>query len=169
MTRRYLVIALGAAGMISLLTAATRPPSALRADAILVEKSQRRLTLLWRGSPVKTYHVSLGRSPVGKKECAGDHRTPEGRYRVDSKNEHSAFHRALHLSYPNTEDLVAARRRKCNPGGEIMIHGLKNGLGWLGALHRARDWTAGCIAVTDPEIEEIWNAVPTGAAVEIRP
>jgi murein L,D-transpeptidase YafK len=141
----------------------------LHADAILVEKSQRRLTLLWHGAAVKTYRVALGGASVGRKQCEGDDRTPEGVYRIDSRNAGSAYHRSLHVSYPNAADVAAARRRGCAPGGAVMIHGLPNGFGAIGSLHTARDWTKGCVAVTDAEIEEIWKAVPNGAAVEIRP
>jgi murein L,D-transpeptidase YafK len=117
---------------------------------------------------LKAYPVALG-SQSGRKQCEGDHRTPEGMYVVDSRNERSAFHRALHLSYPNATDLKAARKAGCSPGGAIMIHGAKNGFEWLGRLHRLKDWTTGCVAVTNAEVDEIWNAVPNGATVEIRP
>ena len=152
------------------LAAAPRQPGKHpRADRLLVEKSPRRLTLLWKGTPVKTYRVALGRAPAGRKQCQGDNRTPEGLYRVDARNAASHYHRALHVSYPNAQDLAGARRLRCAPGGDIMIHGLPNGYGWLGASHRLHDWTLGCIAVTDAEIEEIWNAVLNGTVVEIRP
>lgn len=149
-------------------TLAVAKPS-LQADRIVVEKGRRRLTLMWQGRPVKTYRVALGREPVGRKRCEGDHRTPEGIYRIDSRNAASAYHRALHVSYPNAGDLAEARRARCSPGGSIMIHGLPNGYGWLGASHRLKDWTQGCIALTDGEIEEVWDAVPNGTVVEIRP
>src|SRR3954466_3237759 len=141
----------------------------LRADRILVEKADRRLTLLWKGTPVKSYRVALGRAPAGRKQCQGDDRTPEGLYRIDARNGASHYHRALHVSYPNARDLADARHRRCAPGGDIMIHGLPNGYGWIGASHRLHDWTLGCIAVTDAEIEEIWEAAPNGTVVEIRP
>jgi murein L,D-transpeptidase YafK len=146
--------------------AASRP--VLRADRILVEKSARRLTLLWQGRPVKSYRVALGRAPVGRKQCQGDNRTPEGIYRVDSRNAGSAYHRSLHVSYPNAQDVANARRLGCRPGGDIMIHGIANGYGWIGSLHAQKDWTLGCIAITDQEIDEIWAAVPNGTPVEIR-
>ena len=146
-----------------------QPGKRLHADRILVEKSQRHLTLLWKGAPVKTYRVALGSKPAGRKQCQGDNRTPEGLYRIDARNGASHYHRALHVSYPNAQDLANARRLRCAPGGDIMIHGLPNGYGWLGASHRLHDWTLGCIAVTDAEIEEIWDAVPNGTVVEIRP
>lgn len=88
---------------------------------------------------------------------------------IDSRNPNSRFHRSLHLSYPGPEDIARARELGCSPGGDIMIHGIKNGYGWLGALHAENDWTLGCVAVTDEEIEEIWDAVPDGTPVTIVP
>ncbi len=108
-------------------------------------------------------------NPIEPKRCQGDKRTPEGIYRIDYRNPHSAFHRSLHVSYPNTEDRAQSRKLRCSPGGDIMIHGLPNGQAEVGSRHRLTDWTLGCIAVTSEEIEEIWDAVPDGAAVEIRP
>jgi murein L,D-transpeptidase YafK len=144
-------------------------PNGLRADKVLVEKSARKLTLLQRDKPLKVYRVALGRTPTGHKEREGDGRTPEGAYRIDSRKSDSAFHRALHISYPSSWDVQAAHRNGHSPGGAIMIHGIHYGLGWLGSLHRLVDWTAGCIAVTNWEIEEIWRAVPDGTPIEIRP
>jgi murein L,D-transpeptidase YafK len=140
-----------------------------RADQIVVEKSARKLTLFRDKTPLKSYSVALGRAPEGGKEREGDHRTPEGRYIIDAHKKDSAFHRALHISYPSPADSTAAAQRGVKPGGDIMIHGIRNGLGWLGAFHRCIDWTAGCIAVTDKEIEEIYRAVPDGTPIEIRP
>ena len=144
-------------------------PTESRADLILVEKARRRLTVYANGRSLKSYGVALGWNPVGHKQREGDGRTPEGRYHIDFKKLDSTFHRALHISYPDTADREAARRRGDKPGGAIMIHGLRNGYGWLGNLHRLRDWTAGCIAVTDREIEELWGAVAVGTVVEVRP
>jgi murein L,D-transpeptidase YafK len=137
-------------------------------DKVLIEKAAHRLTLLFKGKPVRTYQVALGRSP-GPKERKGDLRTPEGLYQIDSRKADSSFHRALHVSYPNAADQARARAMGVDPGGDIMIHGIHNGLGWLGSLHRKIDWTKGCIAVTDKEIEEIWSMVNDGIPVEIRP
>lgn len=169
--RIFVTLAGLAVGILGTLAVGAKSPEKppLRADRIVVEKARRRLTLMWQGRPVKVYRVALGGEPVGKKRCEGDGRTPEGIYRIDSRNARSAYHRALHVSYPNAEDTAAARRQGCSPGGAIMIHGLSNGLGWIGTGHRLRDWTRGCIALTDDEIEEVWNAVPNGTAVEIRP
>jgi murein L,D-transpeptidase YafK len=143
--------------------------ASLRADKILIEKAHRRLTLYWQGRPVKSYRVSLGGAPVGRKQCRGDNRTPEGLYRIDARNAGSAYHRSLHVTYPNAEDRANAQRLGCHPGGDIMIHGLPNGEGGNAAAYAGVDWTLGCIAVNDQEIEEIWKAVPNGTAVEIRP
>ncbi len=144
-------------------------PAAWKADKILVLKSQRKLMLLDHGRVLKTYKIALGSEPVGPKTRQGDHRTPEGLYRIDRRNPHSQFHWALHVSYPNASDRARARRLGVSPGGDIFVHGLPNGQGWIGAAHALHDWTDGCIAVTDQEIEEIWRAVPNGTPIEIRP
>jgi murein L,D-transpeptidase YafK len=107
--------------------------------------------------------------PWDPKQREGDLKTPEGDYAIDGRLEASAFHRALHVSYPNARDRAAAARAHVNPGGAIMVHGIRNGLGWLGRLHRRVDWTSGCIALTDREIEEIWRAVPDGTPILIEP
>jgi murein L,D-transpeptidase YafK len=143
-------------------------PEPERADRLLVEKRARRLTLLRDGRVLRRYVVALGPSPIGDKEREGDGRTPEGRYAIDFKNERSAFHLSLRISYPDAADRDAARRRGVLPGGEIMLHGLPNGLAIIGPLHRAIDWTDGCIAVTNGEIEEIWAMTDVGTAIEIR-
>ncbi|MEM5787948.1 MAG: L,D-transpeptidase family protein [Syntrophobacteraceae bacterium] len=144
-------------------------PANFRADRVLVLKSERRLMLLKGSEPLKTYSIALGRNPIGHKEREGDGRTPEGLYRIDFRKADSAFHRALHISYPAPLDVESARARGQNPGGAIMIHGIRNGLGWIGRLHSLFDWTSGCIAVNDREIEELWRVVPDGTPVEIRP
>ena len=144
-------------------------PSNIIADRILVEKSARSLTLLRGSTPLKMYRVALGRAPVGPKEQEGDQRTPEGLYLIDFHKEDSDYHRALHVSYPAQRDIERAAAAGVMPGSDIMVHGLPNGRGWIGAFHRRRDWTAGCVAVTDFEIEEIWRAVPDGTPIEIRP
>ena len=144
------------------------PPN-VTADRVFVEKAARRLTLLRNGTSLKTYRVALGRAPVGPKEQEGDQRTPEGLYLIDFHKEDSDYHRALHVSYPEQRDIDRAAAAGVPPGFDIMIHGIRNGKGWIGAFHRMTDWTAGCIAVTDAEIEEIWRAVPDGTPIEIRP
>jgi murein L,D-transpeptidase YafK len=127
------------------------------------------MTLMDHDKVLKTYRVALGGVPVGAKQKQGDHKTPEGEYIIDAKNSRSQFHLSLHISYPNASDRERARRLGVNPGGDIMIHGLPPAYASLGPLHRQWDWTEGCIAVTDSEIEEIWDLVPVGTRVEIRP
>lgn len=144
-------------------------PPGVQADRILVRKALREMVLFRGGQPLKTYEIALGRGEPGPKRREGDNRTPEGTYRIDGRNPRSAYHLALHVSYPAPADVVAAKSRGEPPGGDIMVHGIRNGLGWLGTLHRRVDWTAGCVAVTDAEIEEIWRAVPDGTPIEIRP
>ncbi len=139
-----------------------------KATSIVIYKSRREMQLMAGDKVLKTYKVSLGSSPVGAKECEGDGRTPEGEYRIVGRNAKSQFHKSLRISYPNDSDRENAAKRRCSPGGDIMIHGLPNGYSWIGKGHLAKDWTAGCIAVTDAEIEEIWRAVPDGIAVEIK-
>ncbi|MDQ2090068.1 L,D-transpeptidase family protein [Marimonas arenosa] len=144
-------------------------PKGFVADRVVVEKSARRLSLLRDGQVIKSYRVSLGRAPVGAKIQEGDNRTPEGTYVIDSRNPRSKFHLSLRISYPNASDSLSAARRGVSPGGDIMVHGLPNGREWVGPFHRLVDWTSGCIAVTNAEINEIWQAVPNGTAIEIRP
>jgi murein L,D-transpeptidase YafK len=138
-------------------------------DRVVVEKSGRRMTLYAGDEPVATYRIALGSDPTGHKTFLGDSRTPEGRYTLDYRNEDSQFYRSIHISYPNDADLAAAVASDVPPGGNIMIHGLPNGMGWAGPLYNLRDWTDGCIAVTNSDIEEIWRAVPNGTPIEIRP
>ncbi len=139
--------------------------STARADRILIEKGLRRLTLFQGNNALTIYRIALGRQPVGPKREEGDNRTPEGVYLIDRRKPDSDFHRALHISYPNEEDRAQAAARGVSPGGDIMIHGQPNAVG----APQKGDWTAGCLAVTNDEIEEIWRAVPNGTAVEIRP
>ena len=140
-----------------------------KADRVLVEKKIRTLTLLSHGKAFKTYKVALGQSPEGRKQRQGDHKTPEGIYVLDRRNNHSRFYRSIHISYPNSVDRAEAAKIGAQPGGDIMIHGLPIGFGWLGDAHRENDWTDGCIAVTDSEMDEIWEIVPDGTVIEIRP
>ncbi|MGZ3539018.1 MAG: L,D-transpeptidase family protein, partial [Syntrophales bacterium] len=139
------------------------------ADKILIEKKERRLTLILRGEVLKTYKIALGGNPNGPKERQGDNKTPEGTYVIDSRNQDSPYHLSLHISYPNEKDKQRARELGVSPGGDIMIHGIKKGVSWVGDFRAEVDWTKGCIAVTDEEIEEIEKLVPNGTIVEIRP
>src|ERR1700722_8893051 len=144
-------------------------PAAKTANRIVVEKSTRTMKLMLGNQVLKTYKVALSTEPVGAKERAGDHKVPEGYYVIDSKNSHSRFHLALHISYPNAANRERARALGVKPGGDIEIHGLGGKYGWVGSLHLQSNWTDGCIAVTNAEIEEIWPQVPVGTPLEIRP
>jgi murein L,D-transpeptidase YafK len=138
-------------------------------DRIVIKKSARDLSVFANGKKLKTYRVALGRNPLGAKQEEGDKKTPEGIYKIDGRNPQSSFHLALHVSYPSDEDKARAAVRGVAAGSDIMIHGIRNGLGWIGAFHRLRDWTIGCVALTDEEIEELWRITPDGTTVEIRP
>jgi murein L,D-transpeptidase YafK len=138
-------------------------------DRIIVEKAARKLSISREGKQIKTYRVALGRNPIGPKREEGDMRTPEGIYKIDGRNAQSSFHLALHISYPSDDDRARAAERGISAGSDIMIHGIRNGFGWIGAFHLWKDWTAGCIALTDEEIEELWHVTPDGTIIEIRP
>ena len=140
-----------------------------RADLILVEKANRKLTLYRNDLVVKSYKVALGAQPVGTKTRDGDGRTPEGDYFIDYKHPNSRFHLALRLSYPTPQEQAAAAANGTSAGSDMMIHGIRNGLGILSFLHRTVDWTDGSIAVTNGEIEEIWRYVGTGTKMKIVP
>lgn len=140
------------------------------ADKILVQKSERKLYLLKNGEVLRSYHIGLGPNPVGHKTQEGDGKTPEGKYKINGRNPKSAYHLSLRVSYPNAEDKANAAKRGVSPGGDIMIHGLPNALSKLRAEKLLKKgWTAGCIAVSDKEIEEIWRMVPNGTEIEITP
>lgn len=144
-------------------------PEAERADLVRVEKGARRLTLLRDGRVLASYPVALGFTPVGHKQREGDGRTPEGRYRVEYRNPASVAHLSLKVSYPEQADRDAAAARGEEPGGDIMIHGIMNGLGWAGSLHRLMDWTSGCVGVSNAEMEAIYARVDVDTPIEIRP
>jgi murein L,D-transpeptidase YafK len=141
----------------------------LHTDRVVVLKSERTLQLVNHERLIKAYKVALGGDPIGPKTRQGDHKTPEGGYVLDFRNAHSKFYKAIHLSYPSARDRAAAREQGASPGGDVFLHGLPNGFGYLGAAHRLKDWTDGCIAVTNAEIDEIWGAVPDGTPIEIQP
>jgi murein L,D-transpeptidase YafK len=137
------------------------------ADRILVEKSKRKLSLCSKGVVLKSYKVSLGKNPIGDKIFEGDNKTPEGIYYIWEKCP-SKFHKSLKINYPNSIDTAEANKIGKSAGGGIQIHGLGKEFGWLGKIHLLKDWTAGCIAVTNSEIDEIYSTVRTGTPVEIR-
>ena len=144
-------------------------PAGTTIDRIVVEKSLRKLSVFRHGYQLKNYRIALGRNPLGAKQAEGDMKTPEGIYRIDGRNPQSSFHLALHISYPSDDDDKRAATQGVPPGFDIMIHGIQNGRGWIGAFHRWTDWTAGCIAVTDEEIEELWRITPDGTTIQICP
>lgn len=136
---------------------------------VLVEKAERKLHLLHNEQVVKTYRIALGGSPTGHKTQEGDNRTPEGSYIIDWRNPRSQFYKSLHISYPNSADKEQATKRNVSPGGAIFIHGLGKGFGYIGKAHTLHDWTLGCIAVSNEEIDEIWELVANGTPIEIKP
>ncbi|HPH46233.1 MAG TPA: L,D-transpeptidase family protein [Chryseolinea sp.] len=144
-------------------------PSDLKVDKLVVIKSKRILEAYSNGQVIKTYTISLGRNPMGDKQFEGDKRTPEGNYTINDKNTKSGYHKNLGVSYPNSEDIIEAKKESLKPGGEIKIHGLRNGIGFIGKFHRLMDWTAGCIALTDKEVDELYNNVAIGTPIIIRP
>jgi murein L,D-transpeptidase YafK len=138
-------------------------------DRVIVLKKERTLQLMSHGKVLKTYKVALGGNPVGPKLQQGDHRTPEGTYVLDHRNVHSHYYKSIHISYPSAIDRAKAAKLHVLPGGDIFLHGLPNGYGAVGSAHRLRDWTDGCVAVTDEEIDEIWKLVADGTPIEMRP
>ncbi len=148
-------------------TAQQTIPTDVTIDKVFVDKSERVLKLLSGDKVIKTYHIALGDSPAGHKRQQGDERTPTGSYKLDYKNEKSSYYRSIHVSYPNASDKAQARKLGVSPGGDIMIHGQKNGFGHLAALTQKRDWTDGCIAVTDDEMDEIMSVYKAGMLIEI--
>lgn len=146
-----------------------QPANQQKADSILILKKDHVMELLAGGKVIRSYKVALGSGGLARKEREGDGRTPEGHYTIDSRNANSHYHRALHISYPNAEDRTHAAKLGVSSGGAVMIHGLPNDMSYIGSAHRLYDWTLGCVAVTDAEIDEIWELVPLGTPVEIRP
>ena len=151
----------------SLLVEAQTQPLAI--DKIVVEKSGHIMKTYKLGRLVASYKIALGSKPIGHKQQAGDGKTPEGIYYIANKNPHSKFHKSLLVSYPNPTDLQHARKLGVAAGGDIMIHGVGKSFAWLGRLHRFKDWTQGCIAVSNAEIDDLYAATPLGTMVEIRP
>lgn len=143
------------------------PPLTGQIDRIVIEKAARRMQLIQDGNPVRTYEIALGFTPEGTKLRQGDGKTPEGEFTVDRRNDESAFHLSIGIDYPRPSDRERAETGGYSPGGDIFIHGQPNAL--PDGLKIKGDWTAGCIAVTNAEIREIWAVTPIGTKVEIRP
>ncbi len=143
------------------------PPLTGQIERIVVEKAARRMALIQNGTVIREYSIALGFAPQGDKSRQGDGRTPEGVFRIDRRNDRSAYHLSLGLDYPRPQDRARAAAGGFDPGGDIMIHGQPNALPDTAVLKG--DWTAGCIAVSNAEMREIWAVTATGTEVEIRP
>ena len=144
-------------------------PNDVQIDDIVVYKSKRQMLVYSEGQLLKTYKISLGRQPIGTKEFEGDKKTPEGVYFIDGKNPHSGYHLNLGVSYPDKNNIENAKRLGKSPGGDIKIHGIRNRFGFIGKFQRWFDWTLGCIAVTNSEMDELFRAVEIGTRIEIKP
>lgn len=158
-------------GPVTVLTRPVLPdlPQGAQAERVVIEKSARLLTLYSGDKLLASYPVSLGRGGIAPKTREGDKLTPEGVYKISGRNPQSAYHLSLRISYPDAEDKKRAEAAGVPPGSDIMIHGIRNGLGWLGILQRRMDWTQGCIALTNQEMTQLWRIIPDGAIVEIKP
>ena len=141
----------------------------LVAPHIVVHKRAHTMDVYDGDSLLRQLRVSLGRGGLGNKQRQGDGRVPEGNYVIDGSNPASAYHLSLHISYPSPQQVAAAAARGINPGGDIMIHGLPNGLPPTERNRNRGDWTDGCVAVTDREIEWLWETVPDGTPISIVP
>lgn len=169
---RYAALALAlVAALVAGCASKPEPPASPYVDRVLVKKGERRLELLKDGEVHRAYRISLGDQPRGHKIQEGDERTPEGNYLLDWRNPNSSFHKSIHISYPNELDRNVARSLGVSPGGMIMIHGLPNWLSSprLAAEYRRQDWTDGCIAVGNAEMDEIWRLVRDGTPITILP
>ena len=140
-----------------------------KVDLVVVLKSESKLYLMKNGKILKDFKVAFGANPKGHKMKEGDERTPEGRYFLDYKKPDSSFYKAIHVSYPNKQDIKRARDLGVDPGGFIMIHGQKNGLGWLSFITQLFNWTDGCIALKNEDMDEVWESVGVGTPIEIKP
>lgn len=143
--------------------------STIQVDKVIVYKSKRELQLLFKDRVVTKYKIALGGNPKGHKEQEGDQKTPEGKYKIDWHNPNSQFYKSLHISYPNKQDKLRAKKLGVSPGGDIFIHGLPKTWASIGKAHALHDWTLGCIALTNKEITEIYNNVKDGTVIIINP
>ena len=137
-------------------------------DRIYVDKSDHWMAVYRGGQIIREFRVALGRGGLRPKERAGDGRVPEGLYVIDGHNPNSAYHLSLHISYPTSGQSADAAARGISAGGDIMIHGLPNGRGWIGSRQRKLDWTEGCIALANAEMDWLYRSVPDGTPIEIR-
>ena len=166
---RYVIIGVLTGVIIYYFYPEKKLPPNVEIDKIVVLKSERKLQAFSNGKLLKTYTISLGRNPVGTKEFEGDKKTPEGLYTINDKNPNSGFHKNLGISYPNQEDIKRAEKIGKPVGGDIKIHGIRNRMGIIGKFQRLSDWTAGCIALTNSEIDDLYEHTPIGTPIEIRP
>lgn len=142
-------------------------PNGTVIDKLVVYKDKRKMEAYEGATLIKTYDIALGKNPVGHKQFEGDNKTPEGSYTINARNPNSGYHKNLGVSYPNAADKAFAEKEGKSPGGNIKIHGLRNGNGYIGKFHRLKDWTAGCIAVTNDEVDELYAAVKKDAEIII--
>ena len=139
------------------------------ADRVVIEKGARLLHLMHNGEAFRTFKIALGIRPVGDKKSEGDFKTPEGKYTLDHRNPNSEFFLSIHVSYPDSVDRREAAKRGVEPGGAIMIHGQPNEPSRSETYYRTRDWTNGCIAVTNSDMIDIWLMTGENTPIEIRP
>ena len=144
-------------------------PSDVLVDSLVVSKSQYKMFVYQQGKLLKTYQVSFGGNPVGHKQFEGDEKTPEGHYTINAKNDKSGYNKNLGISYPNVQDINYAKSIGKSPGGDIKIHGLRNGLGMINKFQRWFNWTNGCVALTNSEVDELYRSVKLGAGIQIKP
>ena len=148
---------------------ATSAFSSTFADEVLVSKADKRLHLIKDKKILRSFDVVFGENPIGHKQQEGDERTPEGSYTLDYKKEDSAYFRAIHISYPNAQDIAQAKAKNVKPGGAIMIHGQRNGFGWAARLTQQFNWTNGSIALTNEDMQVVWDSVLPGTPIVIKP
>jgi murein L,D-transpeptidase YafK len=164
-----ILIAVSAGTLVYYFLPEQKLPPHKKIDKLVVYKSKRIMEAYSKGELLKRYKISIGQVPVGDKQGEGDKKTPEGHYTINDKNPNSGFHKNLGISYPSQADIAEARSKGLSPGGEVKIHGLKSGQGFIGKFHRMLNWTAGCIAVTDEEIDELYAHVKIRTPITINP
>src|SRR5579863_5224289 len=142
---------------------------ALRADSILIVKHERKLYLMRDNRPLRSYRIALGLSPTGAKAHRFDFRTPEGHYVIDFRRQHSHYFKALHISYPSSEDLKRSASLHLPAGGDIFIHGEPNRPTKPDSYYRTRDWTNGCVALSDEDLQDVWDLTAGPTPVDIVP
>lgn len=146
---------------------AAKPPE--KADLVVVEKSKHLLSIYKAGKLLATYHAAFGGNPTGTKQKEGDKRTPEGRYILDYRLENNAYHKAFHISYPNAKNIENAKKLGVPPGSAIMVHGQKSGFEWASPVVQRFNWTRGCVALANDDIDQMWAMVDSGTPIEIKP